>query len=152
MRRLNRWCLVALAGILVAGCKTSPPPLPGGGQKSNLTPGMVKSTLVQGQTLQAQVLNTFGAPQIVTRDQSGHEVWTYDVQSVSHASAQTQRSGGGGVAAAALAGEVPLAGGAGGQGSRATSAGQVSSTTFTLMITFDENDVVQDYRMMSTQF
>ena len=138
--------------LVAAGCKTSAPPLPGATHKSNLTPGLVKANVVSGKTTQTDVLVAFGAPNIITRDQSGKEVWTYDVQSVSHTSAQTSKGGGMGAGAAAVAGSVPIAGGAGAGGSKSTSVGQVSSTTSTLMITFDENEVVDTYRFLSTAF
>lgn len=152
-RLISSVLMAAILALAVAGCTTRSPELPASSsQKSNLTPGMVEATVKNGETRQVDVLQTFGAPNIVTRDQAGREVWTYDVHSVAHASASTERSGSLAAAGAGLAGEA-LVGGAGGvSGGKSTSAGQVSSSTFTLMITFDENDVVQDYRMMSTQF
>lgn len=142
-----------LSCFVLCGCTTTPPPLPtSSGQKSNLTPGMVKSTIERGVTLQTQVLQAFGAPNIVTLDKAGHEVWTYDVQSVASSSATTSRSGSIGIGAGGIIGTTPTIGIAGASGSKSTSAGQVSSSTFTLMITFNENQVVEDYRMMSTQF
>lgn len=148
--------LLMLVALFV-GCGTMSrlrgPKLPGSSaQKSNLTPGMVKSKVHIGETTQAEVLQVFGAPNIVTRDKSGREVWTYDVQSVSQSSASAQRSGSAGIAAAGIADPAIIAGGAGGSASKSGAVGQVSSSTFTLMIIFDDQDVVQDYKMMSTQF
>jgi len=57
--------------------------------------------------------------------------------------------GAGGIAGDVVVGGAGTLGGSSGKGS---TAGQVSSATFTLMISFDENDVVQDYRMQATQF
>lgn len=146
-------CVMTLA---LTSCKTAPPPLPGGGQRSNLTPGMVNKYVHKGETPQTDIYRVFGPPNIIMTDQDGREVWTYDVQSTSRTAADTSRSGsvGAGVAAGGMAGNVPIGGGVagGGGGSRSTSTGQVSSTTFTLMITFDDKQVVQDYRMLSTQF
>jgi hypothetical protein len=53
-----------------------------------------------------------------------------------------------------LAGDAVIGGGvtAGGSAGKSSAAGQVSSATFTLMIQFDDKDVVRDYRMMATQF
>ncbi len=146
-------CVMTLA---LTSCKTSPPPLPGGGQRSNLTPGMVNKYVKKGETPQTDIYTVFGPPNIIMTDQDGREVWTYDVQSTSRTAADTSRSGsvGAGVGAGGMAGNVPIGGVAagGGGGSRSTSTGQTSSTTFTLMITFDDQKVVQDYRMLSTQF
>jgi hypothetical protein len=113
---------------------------------------VVSKTLREGETSQNQVLGSFGSPNIITRDASGLEVWTYDVHSVAHAEASTSRSGSGGVAAGGIAGSVPIAGVLSGGGGKSTSAGQVSSSTFTLMITFDEQQLVKSYRMQSTRF
>jgi hypothetical protein len=57
-------------------------------------------------------------------------------------------------AGAGLAGSTPVGGVASGGGSagKSSNTGQVSSATFTLMLTFGANDVVKDYRMMATQF
>ena len=143
-------CAVLLAAGLLLSCATAPPALPGAA--STLTPGMVSKTLREGETSQNQVLASFGAPNIITRDTSGFEVWTYDVHSVAHAEANTSRSGSGGVAAGGIAGSVPIGGVVSGGGNQSTSAGQVSSSTFTLMITFDEQQVLKSYRMQSTRF
>jgi len=113
---------------------------------------MVSKTLHEGETTQNQVLSSFGAPNIITRDEDGLEVWTYDVHSVAHAEASTTRSGSGGIGAGGLAGDVPIGGVVSGGGGKSTSAGQVSSSTFTLMITFDEQQMVKSYRMQSTRF
>jgi len=139
--------------IMIAGCSTSPPQFSQAGQNTrNLTPGMVQARLKVGDTNQTEVLEAFGAPNIVTRDRSGQDVWTYDVQSMTHSEAATKRGGGIGVGAGGVAGNVPIVGGLGGSGEKSTSAGVVSSSTFTLMIKFDENQIVSDYRMQSTRF
>jgi len=142
---------VVLVQFALTSCRTAPPSLPQAG-RSNLKPGMVQQRVKVGETNQTEVLEAFGAPNIVTRDRAGQEVWTYDVQSTSHTGATTSRGGGLGAAAAGVAGSVPIAGGVGGSGSKSTSAGMVSSSTFTLIIKFDENQIVSDYKMQSTAF
>jgi len=142
-----------LTAVFIYGCATSPPPLPSSASKSRrLTPGMVKSTIREGVTTQNDVLSAFGAPNIITRDKNGREVWTYDVQSVSHSSATTSRSGGVGIAGGGLVRGSPVGGGAGGSGNKSTSTGETSSSTFTVMITFTGDGIVQTYQMMSSQF
>ena len=146
----GRSCAVLLTLAFLLGCSTAPPELPG--KPSTLTPGMVSKTLHEGETTQNQVLESFGAPNIITRDEAGLEVWTYDVHSVAHAEASTARSGSAGIGGGGLAGDVPIGGVVSGSGGKSTSAGQVSSSTFTLMITFDEQQLVKSYRMQSTRF
>jgi hypothetical protein len=43
-----------------------------------LTHGMVQMTLHVGQTTRAEVLETFGGPNVTTIDGDGREVWMYD--------------------------------------------------------------------------
>ena len=125
-------------------------------QKSNLTAGMVKKYVKVGKATQADLLTVFGAPNIITRDRDGNEVWTYDRQSMASVSEIAAWNAGGSVtvAGAGLAGSTPVGGVASGGGSagKSSNTGQVSSATFTLMLTFGANDVVKDYRMMATQF
>ncbi len=128
------------------------PPAAGGGQKSNLTPGMVKTTIEEGTTTQGEVLSVFGAPNIVTRDTSGHEVWTYSVQSVSKSNASAEVGGSFGAGATGVVGTALTAGAGSVGGGKSGSVSQSSSSTFTLMVTFNEGDVVESYQMQSTQF
>jgi hypothetical protein len=144
--------------VFTAGCmRAANPVLPQSSvQKSNLTAGMVKKYVKIGTATQADILAVFGAPNIITRDKNGNEVWTYDRQSMASASEIAAWNAGGTatVGAAGIAGSTPVGGivGGGGSAEKGSSSGQVSSATFTLMITFDSNDVIKDYRMMATQF
>ena len=45
--------------------------------KSNLTAGQVSLTLKKNITTQTEVVETFGAPNLVTQNADGEEVWTY---------------------------------------------------------------------------
>ena len=45
--------------------------------KSNLTSGQVSLTLKKNITTQTEVVETFGAPHLVTQNSDGEEVWTY---------------------------------------------------------------------------
>jgi hypothetical protein len=144
--------------IFIVSCvKARSPALPySNQQKSNLTAGMVKKYVKVGVATQTEIISVFGAPNIITRDKDGNEVWTYDKQSMASASevAEWNASGGAGAVAGGLAGDAVIGGGvtAGGSAGKSSAAGQVSSATFTLMIQFDDKDVVRDYRMMATQF
>jgi outer membrane protein assembly factor BamE (lipoprotein component of BamABCDE complex) len=64
--------LVSLA--LLAGCKSKPPPEEEG---KNLTAGVVQREIRKGMS-GAQVIEALGQPQIVTGDENGNEVWTYE--------------------------------------------------------------------------
>jgi len=68
--------LALLPALLLTACMNTNPV----GEtmaKSNLTSGEVSMTLKKNVTTQAQVLETFGAPNIATQNGDGDDVWTY---------------------------------------------------------------------------
>ena len=158
LSRIRLWTAVLCVWALTCHCahisQLRPPRAQAGSaQKSRLTPGMVKKTIKTGATTQTEIIATFGSPNIVTRDKAGREVWTYDVQRVSYSAVASERAGSLGVSGAGIIDSSTAVGGAAGvSGQTSGTVGQVSSSTFTLMITFDENETVTDYKMMSTQF
>lgn len=97
-------------------------------ESSNLTYGIVKSKIVKGETLQSEILKLFGSPNIVTKNKSNKEVWSYNKMSVVKKGGRTSF----------LAGE------------RAS----ISSSTksFDLIISFNDDDTVNDYSVVSTKF
>jgi hypothetical protein len=82
------------------------------------------------------VLNTFGSPNITTRDASGEEVWSYQRQAT-----VSQSSSSGDYWSIFLTGQ-----------SRSAAGFSQSSRMMTLIITFDKNDVVSDFRSRSSDF
>ncbi|MBU1727143.1 MAG: hypothetical protein KJ880_05890 [Candidatus Omnitrophica bacterium] len=124
---MKKYALLLVLVTFLFGCASVQP-----AQKSNLTAGMVNKTIVKGQTSQDEILKTFGPPNIITKNKSGKEVWTYDKVSTASSSA-------GGY------GTILIAGVGG-------SSSSTASQTFTLMVTFNENNIVEDYSMMSTAF
>ena len=119
---------VVLALINIFGCQT----VQEAPQKSNLTAGSAKTLLVKGRTTQADILKAWGSPNIVTQSSTGETVWTYSKQSY-----DTKNSSFAG-------GLFVIAAGS------AVSKGATSS--FDVIITFDENDIVKDFSVTSTQF
>jgi len=97
-------------------------------ESSNLTFGIVKSKIVKGETKQSEILELFGSPNIITKNKSNNEVWSYSKMSVVKKGGQTSF----------LAGE------------RASASS--STKSFDLIITFDDNDTVNDYSVVSTKF
>ena len=68
--------LVLLFPLLLVACVGTTPvgePM----SKSNLTSGQVSMTLKKNITTQAEVVETFGAPNLVTQNADGEDVWTY---------------------------------------------------------------------------
>ncbi len=105
-------------------------------RNSTLTQGNVQLNLQVGKTTKAHVLETFGSPNITTRDGSGREVWTYQ------RSAQvTQSSSESGYWSILIVGQ-----------SFDSSGLETSTRMITLIIKFDSDDVVVDFRSQTSDF
>jgi len=112
-----------------------------------LTQGMVQMTLRVGTTTQAEIIETFGAPNITTMDASGNQMWVYD----RHATVTTDSSGGFSIGILAGGGSDVGVGGGLGFGKR-KSKSTTSSRTMTLVIKFDGRGVVSDFKSRSSSF
>lgn len=143
MRVPVRAIAVLAVALAVAGCTT--PAQPVAERNSTLTQGQVQMNLQVGQTRKAEVVEVFGAPNITTRDGDGREVWTY--QRSARVSQSASRSG---LWSILLA---PGARGAGGLlGSSSSSGFETTSRMITLIIEFDADDVVSDFRSRTADF
>ncbi|MEM7041347.1 MAG: hypothetical protein AAF543_00920 [Pseudomonadota bacterium] len=105
-------------------------------RNSELTHGNVQMQLEVGRTTQADVLDTFGAPNVTTIDGSGQEVWSYQ-----RAATVTQSSSRDNYWTILLAG-----------GGSDSSGFEQSSRMTTLIVKFDDRDVVADFRSRSSSF
>ena len=132
----NLWKVVIVCCMaFVAGCSQN--------KSSALTPGMAKKHIQIGVTTQAEVIEVFGSPNIITRKEGG-EMWVYDKVSSQTTSAAFGITGG-------AAGHGDYAGGGGGVGGGIGST-ERSETTVMLIIYYDKNDVVRDYKITQTKF
>lgn len=128
--------MIALGLLLVAGgCSQARP--------SAITPGAAKKHIKPGETTQAEVIEVFGTPNIITR-KHGTEMWVYDKVSSKQTSVAFGIGGFGGGAGSGGFGGGGLAGGVG--------SSERSETTVMLIIYYDENDVVRDYKISQTKF
>lgn len=93
-------------------------------QKSNLTVGMIKSQVKKGITSQTDLLNLFGAPNLVTTNTQGKEVWSYNKSSYS-ADARTKRS---------------------------YVVENMTTSSLDFVVTFSEKNIVEDYKVVSAAF
>ena len=98
-----------LVGVVLSSCAVQAPPLPQQQlprqqlpreklaqpeitpRASALTPGMVVKHIQKGKTTQAEIMETFGPPDMVTRSGPG-EMWGYDKVSREVAEAATGAS------------------------------------------------------------
>ncbi|MCG8405828.1 MAG: outer membrane protein assembly factor BamE [Phycisphaerales bacterium] len=132
---MRRFGSVVFLSFFIGACSQARP--------SSLTPGAAKKHIKVGQTTQAEVVEIFGTPNIVTR-KHGSDMWVYDkVSSKQTSSAFVAGGFGGGVGGSGLGG-----GGIGG----GVGSTERSETTVMLIVYFDENDVVRDYKISQTKF
>jgi hypothetical protein len=119
---------------------------------SALSYGAVTSQVVKGKTTQADLLQSFGGPNISTVDNEGVETWVYErsvTQTDAASHSQTWQ------AAANLGvffGHVA----AGAQGGTAQNTSQSSTTasfrSLTVIVKFNSNKTVKDYTVRASQF
>lgn len=126
---------ILAACVALAGCATTQP-APVDQRNSVLTQGNVQLNLKVGQTTKAEVLDKFGSPNITTRDGGGQEVWSYQrMATVSQSSSSSDYW------TIFLTGQ-----------SKSADGFSQSSRTMTLIIKFDSNDVVSDFRSRTSDF
>ncbi len=125
---------ILLLSLLMTACVTTPSPV--SDKNSALTQGNVQMNLEVGQTTKADVLEKFGSPNITTRDGAGREVWTYQRQAQI-----AQSSSKSGYWTVILAGQSGSAAGF-----------ESSSRMITLIIKFDDQDVVTDFKSRTSNF
>lgn len=130
----SNFLLCLILSLLLVGCATTRGPLTE--RNSQLTQGNIQMNLVVGTTTKAEVLENFGSPNITTRDGAGREVWTY--QRSAQISQSSNKSG---------YWTVLLLGGSGD-----SSGFESSSRMITLIIKFDEKDIVSDFRSRTSDF
>ena len=117
-------------------------------EKNQLTHGMVQMTLKVGETSQLEVTETFGAPNITTIDGKGQEVWIFR----RHATISKSKSHSSSFVIGLGFGAGGLGGGAGGGVGNSTSGFEQSSKSMTLIIKFNEQKIVSDFRSRSSSF
>jgi len=117
----------------VGGCVIKEPPPP---PEHVYTQGNVTLKLKKGVTTQEQVTEAFGAPNIVTQDSKGDQVWIYQKDNMTVQSSENNSYL-----------TILLIG-----GQKGNSSYQQSSQTMTLTIHFYKNGVVKSFKSMSTSF
>lgn len=130
----KRLLVICIFLTSLVGCVL--PPEPVDDKNSNLTQGNVQMNLIVGQTSKADVLENFGSPNVTTRDGAGREVWSY--QRAAQVAKSSKQSG---YWTVILAGQ-----------SRSASGFESSSRMITLIIKFNDQDVVTDFRSRTSEF
>lgn len=125
---MKKQLLLLGASILLVGCGVPNVPVAQDPDRSNLTSGQVSLTLKKNETTQAEVAEVFGAPNLVTNNADGEDVWIYQ----KHATVANQRSVAGAGGLGGVLGTVFLGGAVAGS----SSSQDQSSRTMTLVIKF----------------
>ena len=134
---MKKYAIAIVTGtaLLLSAC-VSTPPAPVTTRNSELTHGNVQLVIKTGSTTQTEIIEAFGAPNITSIDGSGAEVWTYQ-RSAQVSQSSTQES----YWTVILAGQ-----------SKSASGFETTSRMITLIIKFDKNKVVSDFRSRSSNF
>lgn len=127
---------LVLTAVLASGCATGQVSTEQDTKSNPFTHGNVQLTLKKGVTNQAEVLETFGAPNVATLDAEGNEVWTYQKNATVSRSQDSTTYG-----------TVILVG-----GRNSISGFEQSSRTMTMIIKFDQAKKVLDFKSMATSF
>ena len=131
---MNKLASVTLAALLLLGCAAN------NSQINRLTLGTVQKTVYEGAN-QTEIMEALGEPNIITNNSSGRDVWTYD-----RISREVQASSG-----MVVTWWNPiswLAGIASGSSSRSST----TSKSITVLITFDDNKRVTDFKYQRLEF
>jgi len=121
------------AMLVISGCTVD---MSEKDKNSPYTAGNVQMTIKQGITTQAEVLEKFGAPNLVTIDSSGDDVWTYQKYATVSREAHA-----GGYATIVLLGYE-----------KGSSGFEQSQKTMTLIIKFGQDKKVKDFKCMKSNF
>ena len=137
--------MLALAGAALAGCSAQhhAADVRAAEETNRLTVGTVQREVRLGMSA-AEVAEVLGSPNIVTTDDKRNETWVYD--KISSDVTYSRSSG-------TVVGLIFGSSG-GGVGTGSTNAGSTSTSqrTLTVVIKFDENNLVRDFSYHSSQF
>jgi len=139
---------MASAALVCAFAISQPASAQRGEEQNQLTHGMVQMNLRVGVTTQADILEKFGGPNITTIDGSGQEMWVYDRQ----ATVTYDKSSGFSIGLFGGGGGGGVAGGGGLGFGSSKSKSTSTQRTMTLIIKFNAEKVVSDFRSRSSSF
>ncbi len=121
-------------------------------QKSNLTVGTIKSNIIEKKTTQEEVMTLLGAPNLVTRNSKGNEVWNYNKMAF-ESGAYSESQSRSGIGMGGTGGSSGIIGGL--FGASRSNSSVVSSTTtssFDLILIFNSKDIVESYKVIQASF
>ena len=145
MKILKNLSVAALVSLVLAGCSAQhhAADVRAAEETNRLTVGTVQREVRMGMSA-AEVAEVLGSPNIVTTDDQRNETWIYD-----KISTDVSYSRSSGTVVGLIFGNS-----AAGAGVGSTKAGSTSTSqrTLTVVIKFDENNLVRDFSYHSSQF
>jgi hypothetical protein len=124
--------------------------------RSALSYGAVTGRVEKNKTMQLELLEMFGGPNISTTDADGTEVWIYERIVTQTDVATNSRDFQGAVNLGVSFGFTNWGGNAGGSAASGTSSAQVSNTTstrtLTVIVKFNPEKSVKDFAVRATYF
>lgn len=133
--------LLFLSILMITGCTNTQNDVTT--QKSNLTVGMIKTKVIEGKTTQNDVIELFGAPNLITTNSEENEVWTYSRSSYD-TKASSKSSNSGIVGTGAILGVF--------RGSTSSAVTNASTSSFDFIVTFNKKGIVQKYKIISASY
>lgn len=127
-----KYIFIAISFLLVS-CSS---PQTYNAQKSNLSVGTIKKGIVEDKTTQTEILEMFGSPNLITTGSDGSEVWSYNKSSYDDASS-SKNSG--------L--WILLA-----SSSNSSVVSTTSTSSLDLIIKFNKNQTVKEYKVISSKY
>lgn len=116
-------------------------------QAERVTVGTVQKEISVGMP-SSEVAAVLGSPNIVTTDEKRREVWIYDKLSTEKAYSTSS----GGISTLILGFGGSVGGGLGGGYNSSAGAASTSQRTLTVIIKFDDNNLVRDFAYHTSRF
>lgn len=126
--------LVIISCLLLVSCASTNE----GTTKNPFNALTLKENLHEGKTTQTQMLQIFGAPDIVTESSSKEDVWTYS---------QVKHESSGGKIGAGLFGVLPMTSLPLGDLYGSARTDESASKTVTLIVYFDKKKILKSYSL-----
>lgn len=105
-------------------------------QKSNLSVGTIKKGIIENKTTQTEIIEMFGSPNLITTSSEGTEVWSYNKSSYD-GSASSKNSGLWLLLASSSSSSV---------------VSTSSTASLDLIIKFNKNQTVKEYKVISSKY
>ena len=131
---MNKFLSLAISLILAVSCASQSEK----DTKNPFDPSTLKENLVEGKTTQTQMMQTFGAPDMVTEDSSKEDVWTYS---------QTKHVSNGSNLNSGITAFLPIPMLAWADIGGGVSNNESASKSVTLMVYFNKKKVLKSYQI-----